>query len=83
MGPFANLVFWAGIAGFRGPDPMAPYLALGWSKLTVLISSRVRVRRLVHCDHVGCWWKGAGTRGVSSGRLVQTVLEACSACGVQ
>ena len=70
MGPLANLIVLAGIAGFRGPEPMAPYLALGWSKSTVLSSSRFRVLRLDHCDHVWCWWKGAGTLGVSSGRCL-------------
>ena len=40
MGPLANLIVWAGSAGFGGPDPMAPYLVVGRMMSMVLSSSR-------------------------------------------
>ena len=36
IGPLANLIVGAGIAGFGPPDPMGPYLVVGWSKSAVL-----------------------------------------------
>ena len=71
MGPFANLIVLAGIGGFKGPDPMAPYLALGWPKSAVLFSSSFRFLRPDHGD-LCCWLEGAGTESVATEMLAYT-----------